>query len=69
MRRKTDIVAYFDHVGSLNGPTDALNELLEHLREALLGFKNLWHYIARSLLETSGYRSRLYARILKSHTS
>ncbi|PCC35110.1 ISL3-like element ISAar19 family transposase, partial [Glutamicibacter sp. BW77] len=30
-RRKTDILAYFDHIGSSNGPTEALNGRLEHL--------------------------------------
>ncbi|WP_346059165.1 transposase, partial [Glutamicibacter bergerei] len=59
-RRKTDILAYFDHVGSSNGPTEALNGRLEHLRGIALGFKNLAHYIARSLLETGGFRRRLH---------
>ena len=59
-RRKTDILAYFDHVGSSNGPTEALNGRLEHLRGIALGFRNLAHYIARSLLETGGFRPRLH---------
>lgn len=59
-RRRTDILAYFDHIGSSNGPTEALNGRLEHLRGIALGFKNLAHYIARSLLETGGFRSRLH---------
>ncbi|MGP5045858.1 ISL3-like element ISAar19 family transposase [Glutamicibacter ardleyensis] len=59
-RRKTDILAYFDHIGSSNGPTEALNGRLEHLRGIALGFKNLAHYIARSLLETGGFRRRLH---------
>ncbi|WP_265161245.1 transposase, partial [Glutamicibacter sp. MNS18] len=61
-RRKTDILAYFDHVGSSNGPTEALNGRLEHLRGIALGFKNLTHYIARSLLETGGFRPRLHSQ-------
>ena len=60
-RRKADILAYFDHVGSSNGPTEALNGRLEHLRGIALGFRNLTHYIARSLLETGGFRSRLHS--------
>ena len=36
-RRKTDILAYFDHIGSSNGPTEALNGRLEHLRGIALG--------------------------------
>lgn len=59
-RRKTDILAYFDHIGSSNGPTEALNGRLEHLRGIALGFKNLAHYIVRSLLETGGFRRRLH---------
>ena len=59
-RRKTDILAYFDHIGSSNGPTEALNGRLEHLRGIALGFKNLAHYIARSLLETGGFRPWLH---------
>lgn len=59
-RRKNDILAYFDHVGSSNGPTEALNGRLEHLRGIALGFRNLTHYIARSLLETGGFRPRLH---------
>ncbi|MGP5033264.1 ISL3-like element ISAar23 family transposase, partial [Glutamicibacter arilaitensis] len=47
-RRKPDILAYFDHIGSSNGPTEALNGRLEHLRGIALGFTNLTHYIARS---------------------
>ena len=61
-RRKTDILAYFDHVGSSNGPTEALNGRLEHLRGIALGFKNLTHYIARSLLETGGFRPWLHSQ-------
>ncbi|KWR74026.1 transposase [Arthrobacter sp. W1] len=61
-RRKDDILAYFDHVGSSNGPTEAINGRLEHLRGIALGFRNLAHYIARSLLETGGFRQRLHSQ-------
>ena len=37
-------------------PTEAINGRLEHLRGSALGFRNLIHYIARSLLETGGFR-------------
>lgn len=60
-RRKSDILAYSDHMGSSNGPTEALNGRLEHLRGIALGFRNLRHYIARSLLETGGFRPRLHS--------
>ncbi|WP_298877416.1 transposase, partial [uncultured Microbacterium sp.] len=39
-----------------NGPTEGLNGRLEHLRGSALGFRNLTNYIARSLLETGGFR-------------
>lgn len=37
-----------------NGPTEAIDGRLEHLRGSDLGFRNLTNYIARSLLETGG---------------
>lgn len=55
-KRRGDILAFFDHQGSSNGPTEAINGRLEHLRGTALGFRNLTHYIARSLLETGGFR-------------
>ncbi len=61
-RRKDDILAYFDHVGSSNGPTEAINGRLEHLRGIALGFRNLAHYIARSMLGTGGFRQRLHSQ-------
>ena len=33
---------------------------LRHLRGSALGFRNLTNYIARSLLETGGFRPRLH---------
>ena len=39
-----------------NGPTEAINGRLEHLRGSYLGFRNLTNYIARCLLETGGFR-------------
>jgi transposase len=48
--------------GTSNGPTEAINGRLEHLRGSALGFRNLANYIARSLLETGGFRPRLHPR-------
>ena len=62
-RRAADILAYFDRPGTSNGPTEAINGRLEHLRGAALGFRNLANYIARSLLETGGFRPRLHPRL------
>lgn len=59
-RRAADVLAYFDRPGTSNGPTEAINGRLEHLRGSALGFRNLTHYIARSLLETGGFRRQLH---------
>ena len=59
-KRATDVLAYFDRPGTSNGPTEAINGRLEHLRGSALGFRNLTNYIARSLLETGGFRPRLH---------
>ena len=59
-RRAGDILAYFDRPGTSNGPTEAINGRLEHLRGSALGFRNLTNYIARSLLEAGGFRPQLH---------
>jgi hypothetical protein len=46
-----------------------LNGRLEHLRGSALGFRNLTNYIARSLLETGGFRPRLHPALVKSRSS
>ncbi|MDK9298010.1 transposase, partial [Propionibacterium freudenreichii] len=55
-KRAADVLAYFDRPSTSNGPTEAINGRLEHLRGSALGFRNLTNYIARSLLETGGFR-------------
>jgi transposase len=57
------VLAYVDRAGSSNGPTEAINGRLEHLRGTALGFRNLPNYIARSLLETGGFRPQLHPRL------
>src|SRR3954469_3187841 len=59
-KRAADVLAYFDRPGTSNGPTEAINGRLEHLRGSALGFRNLTNYTARSLLETGGFRPRLH---------
>jgi transposase len=61
-KRAADVLAYFDRPGTSNGPTEAINGRLEHLRGSALGFRNITNYIARSLLETGGFRPRLHPR-------
>ena len=48
-QRGADVLAYFERPGTSNGPTEAINGRLEHLRGSALGFRNLTNYIARSL--------------------
>jgi transposase len=62
-KRAADILAYFDRPHTSNGPTEAVNGRLEHLRGTALGFRNLTNYIARSLLETGGFRPQLHPRL------
>jgi transposase len=38
------VLAYFDRPGTSNGPTEAINGRLEHLRGSALGFRNLTNY-------------------------
>lgn len=61
-KRAADVLAYFDRPGTSNGPTEAINGRLEHLRGSALGFRNLTNYIARGLLETGGFRPQLHPR-------
>ena len=60
-RRVGDVLAYFDLPGTSNGPTEAINGRLEHLRGSALGFRNISNYITRSLLESGGFRPLLPA--------
>ena len=59
-RRRTDILAFFDHHAS-NGPTEAINGRLEALRRNALGFRNFTHYRWRSLLHSGALHSLLNA--------
>ncbi len=59
-KRDADVLANFDRTGTSNGPTEAINRRLEHLRGSALGFRNLTNHIARSLLETGGFKPRLH---------
>ncbi len=61
--RAGDVLAYFDRPGTSNGPTEAINGRLEHLHGSALGFRNLTNYIARSLLESGGFRPRLHPQL------
>jgi len=58
--RKHEILAYFD-TGASNGPVEAINGRLEHLRGIALGFRNLNNYILRSLIHSGGLAEHLDA--------
>lgn len=62
-QRADDILAYYDHPGTSNGHTEAINGRLEHHRGSTLGFRNLTNYIARSLLETGGFKTNQHPQI------
>lgn len=62
-RRALDVLAYFDHPGISNGPTEAINGRLEHLRGTALGFRNLAHYGIRAFLDTGGFRTELHGHL------
>ncbi len=59
-RRREDVLAYFD-IGASNGPVEAINGRLEHLRGIALGFRNLNHYILRSLIHSGQLQGRINA--------
>ena len=59
-RRREDVLAYFD-IGASNGPVEAINGRLEHLRGIALGFRNLNHYILRSLIHSGQLHTRINA--------
>jgi transposase len=59
-KRAVDVLAYFERPGTSNGPTEAINGRIEHLRGSALGFRNLTNYIARAPLETGGFRPHLH---------
>lgn len=49
--RAVDVLAYINRSGTSNGPTEAIDGRLEHLRGSALGFRNLANFIARSILK------------------
>ena len=57
--RASDILAYFDHPGSSNGPTEVAGGRLEHLRGIALGFRNLANYTIRSLIHAGRLKDHL----------
>ena len=60
-RRAADVLAFFDRPGTSNGPTEAVNGLLEHLRGTARGFRSIVNYIARCLLDAGGFRPMIHS--------
>lgn len=60
LQRQGDILAYFDHPGSSNGPTEAINGRIEHLRGIAHGFRSFDNYLVRCLLHSGGFREQLH---------
>ena len=60
-RRAADVLAFFDRPGTSNGPTEAVNGLLEHLRGTARGFRSIVNYIARCLLDAGGFRPLIHS--------
>lgn len=60
-RRRDDILAFFDHPGTSNGPTEAVNGLLEHLRGTARSFRSIVNYIARCLLNAGGFKPLIHS--------
>ncbi|MGH7429042.1 MAG: ISL3 family transposase [Candidatus Methylomirabilaceae bacterium] len=53
---KTAILAYFDTSGASNGPTEAINGVIETTRRIARGFRNFKNYRIRNLLAAGGHR-------------
>lgn len=53
---KSAILAYFDTMGASNGPTEAVNGVIETTRRIARGFRNFTNYRLRSLLAAGGNR-------------
>ena len=58
MCSSTPITATFS-----NRPGSSIRTRLDHLHGSALGFRDLTHYIARSLLEAGGFSTRRHPQI------
>jgi len=65
-RRRDDILAIFDHPGTSNGPSEAINGLLEHLRGTARGFRNIVNYTARCLVDAGGFRPMIHSLLWRA---
>ncbi|WP_236945157.1 transposase [Kocuria flava] len=57
-RWRAAILAYFDTAGASNGPTEAINGVIETMCRVARGFRNFDNYRLRVLLTSGGHRPR-----------
>jgi transposase len=62
-----ELLAYFDTGGASNGPTEAINLLIEKLRRAAHGFRNFANYRLRLLLHSGVTRDTVSNPRIRSH--
>ncbi|MEX5259353.1 transposase [Kocuria sp. CPCC 205263] len=55
-RWRSAILAYFDTASASNGPTEAINGVIETMRRVARGFRNFENYRLRALLAAGGQR-------------
>lgn len=55
-RWRSAILSYFDTDGASNGPTEAINGVIETMRRVARGFRNFENYRLRALLAAGGHR-------------
>ena len=60
-RKRAQVLAFFERSGASNGPVEAINGRLEHLRGIGLGFRNFEHYVLRCLLHSGQLSTRVNA--------
>lgn len=58
---RDDILTFFDHPSTSNGPTEAVNGLLEHLRGTAKDFRSIVNYTARCLPDTGGFKPLIHS--------
>jgi transposase len=68
-KRAADVLAYFDRPGTSNGPTEAINGRLEHLRGSALGFRKP-HQLHRPIpTRDRRIQTRLHPALVKRRSS
>lgn len=58
---RDDILAFSNQPSTSNGPTEAVNGLLERLRGTAKDFRNIVTYITRCLLDAGGFKPLIHS--------